>query len=94
MYLKNSVVEDIVMKVLKEAGINNAEALTQEILQRLTKLQKEIALKGSKLATPPTKPVNMKKVQKQLDAGIDQTTIAAGQKISVSTLQKRLKGRK
>lgn len=94
MYLKNSVIEEVVGEELRIAGVSDCDNITQKIMDRLTYMQREIALQGSKKSQGKRKTVNWKKVDAQLEAGIDQTTIAASQKVSVSTLQKLLKERK
>jgi hypothetical protein len=90
MFIKNEILASLVEGVLRSVGIANAEDITQKIMDELTTWQRTVAREGSKQGGRKEKQINMKVVQKQLSAGIDLTTIAASQKVSVSTLHTRL----
>lgn len=91
MFIKNEILASFIRDALKREGVSNSDALVQKIMDRLTSWQKETALKGSESAPHPKKRINWTVVKKQLDAGVDLTTIAASQHVSEGTLRRRIK---
>ncbi len=91
MFIKNEHLASLVKSVLETEGVHNADSLTQKVIDRLTSWQRSTALQGSEKAGHPKKKINWSVVKKQLDAGVDMTTIAASQHVSESTLRRRIK---
>jgi len=91
MFIKNDILASTIKGVLQSEGIPNLDTLTQKIMDELVRYQRSIAKEGSVKGGRPKKDINLKVVQKQLEAKVPFTAIAASQKVSEGTLRRRIK---
>ena len=90
-HVKNEVLESVIEKILVARGVPNADVLTLEIMDELVKWHRSIAKAGSEKGGRKRKGINMKIVQRQPEAKVPFTAIAASQKVCEGTLRRRLK---
>jgi len=90
MFIKDEILGKIIKQVLLEEGVANADGVVQKIMNELVKWQTVVAQEGAKKGGRKKKDINLKVVQRQLDAKVPFTVIAASQHVSEGTLRRKL----
>ena len=67
------------------------DSVVQRIMDELVRWQKAIAKEGSVKGGIPEKKINFDTVEKQINAKVPFTAIAASQKVSEGTLRRKLR---